>query len=80
MAPPKKFEAIQTTIKTRVHTRSRVHVEEGEQQPLEIVNVKKLPSLDIAPVNPIPILEETQHPKTEGTNIDIPEEIQEPQN
>jgi hypothetical protein len=55
-------------------------VEEGEQQPLEIVNVDEIPSPDTTPVNPTPILEETQQPAPEGTNIDIPTEVQEPQN
>jgi hypothetical protein len=47
---------------------------------LEIINVDEIPSPDTTPVNPTPILEETQQPAPEGTNIDISEELQEPQN
>jgi hypothetical protein len=55
-------------------------VEEGEQQPPEIVNVNEIPSLDTTPVNPTPILEETKQPTSKGTNIDIPAKVWEPQN
>jgi hypothetical protein len=52
-------------------------VEEGEQKPSEIVNVNEIPSPNTTPVNPTPILEETQHPTPEVTSIDIPVEVQE---
>jgi hypothetical protein len=47
---------------------------------LEIVNVDENPSPNTKPVNPTPILEETQQPTPKGTNIDIPAEVHKPQN
>jgi hypothetical protein len=55
-------------------------MKEGEKQPLEIVNVDEIPSLDTTPVNPTPILEEIQHPTPKGTSKEIPTKVQEPQN
>jgi hypothetical protein len=56
-------------------------VEEGEQQPSEIINVDEIPSPDTTPVNPTPILEEIQQPTPRGhTSIDIPAEVQEQPN
>jgi hypothetical protein len=46
----------------------------------EIVNVDEIPSPDTTPVNPTPIVEETQQPTPEGMNIDRPTEVQEQQN
>jgi hypothetical protein len=70
MAPPKQEEASQSARPTKFKTWSWVQLEESEQQPLKIINVDEIPSLDIALVNPIPIMEETQQPTPEGTNID----------
>jgi hypothetical protein len=80
MAPPKQEEASQSARQPRVRTRSWVQLEEGEQQPPEIVNVDEIPSPDTTPVNPTPVVEETQQPTPEGTNIDRPTEVQEQQN
>jgi hypothetical protein len=80
MAPPKQAEASQSARPTRVKTRSWVQLEESEQQPSEIVNVDEIPSPDTTPVNPTPIVEETQQPAPEGMNIDRPTEVQEQQN
>jgi hypothetical protein len=55
-------------------------VEEGEQQPSEIVNIDEIPSPETTPVHSTPILEEIQQPAPEGMNTDIPTEVQEPQN
>jgi hypothetical protein len=80
MAPPKQVEARETARKTIVQTKSRVQVEEGEQQLPKIVNVDEILSPDMIPINSTHILEEIPHPSPEGTNIDRPVEIQEPQN
>jgi len=45
-----------------------------------MVNVDKIPSPDTTLMNLMPIVEETQQPKPEGTNIDITTEVQEPPN
>jgi hypothetical protein len=71
MAPPKQAEASQSARQPRVRTRSQVQLEEGEQQPSEIVNVDEIPSPDTTPVNPTPVVEETQQPTPEGTNVDM---------
>jgi hypothetical protein len=52
-------------------------MEESEQQSSEIVNVDEIPSPDIEPVNPTPILEEIQQREPEGMSKDIPAEVQE---
>jgi hypothetical protein len=80
MAPPKKEETSQTARHSRVRTRAQVQSEEGEQQPPEIVNIDKIPSPDTTPMNPIPMVEETQQPTPEGMNVDMPAEEQEQQN
>jgi hypothetical protein len=41
-------------------------------KPPEVVNVDEIPSLDTTPLNPIPMVEETQHPTPEGMNVDMP--------
>jgi hypothetical protein len=78
MAPPKQAEASQTARKTRVQTRLRGQVEEGEQQPPEIVNVDEIPSPEMIPIQPTPILEEIQQPTAEAMNVDMPVAAQEP--
>jgi hypothetical protein len=80
MSPLKQAEASQNARKTRVQTRSREHVEEGQQQPLEIVNIDEIPSPETTLVQSTPILEEIQQPAPEGMNIDISTKVQEPQN
>jgi hypothetical protein len=80
MAPPKKVETSQSVRQPRVRTRSRVQLEEGEQQSLEIVNIDEIPSPDKTLVNPTPVVEETQQTTPEGMNIDRPSEVQEQQN
>jgi hypothetical protein len=60
MAPPKQEEVSQTARKTRVQTRSRGQVEEGEQQPPEIVNVDEIPSPHVSVGG---LLEAGQRPK-----------------
>jgi hypothetical protein len=62
MAPPKQAEASQTARKPELEPGHEVQLEEGEQQPPEIVNVDEIPSPDTTPVNPTPIVEETQQP------------------
>jgi hypothetical protein len=66
---PSKKKRARPTRKTRVQTRSRGQVEEGEQQPSEIVNVDEIPSPETTPVNPTPIVEEIQQPTPEGMSI-----------
>jgi hypothetical protein len=65
MAPPKSVELGQTTILTRVQTRSRGLLEENEKQEQEIVNINDIPSPEIPPVNSTSILEEIQQPQGE---------------
>jgi hypothetical protein len=60
MVPPKQEEASQTARQPSVRTKARVQLEEGKQQPLEVVNVDKIPSPDTTTVNPTPMVEETQ--------------------
>jgi len=55
-------------------------LEEGEKKSLEIFYVDGIPSLDTIPVNPTLIVEETQQPTLEGTNIGRPIEVHEQHN
>jgi hypothetical protein len=80
MEPPKQAEASQSARQPWVRTRSRVQLEEGEQQPPEIINVDKIPSPDTTLMNPTPVVEETQQPTPKGMNVDTPTEAQEQQN
>jgi hypothetical protein len=80
MAPPKQAESTQTARKPIVRTKAWVQLEGGEQQPPEIINVDEIPSPDTTPVNPTPMVEETQQPASEGMNIDISAEEQGQQN
>jgi hypothetical protein len=80
MAPPKPAEPGQTTRPTRVQTRSRGPLEENEQQQLEIVDIDEIPSPEVIPVNPTPILEEIQQPQAGTMKEDTPAAAQEPQN
>jgi hypothetical protein len=79
MAPPKKAEPDQTTRHSRVRTREQVQLQEGKQQPPEII-VDEISSTDTTPVNPAPVVEETQQQALEGINVDMSEEEQEQQN
>jgi hypothetical protein len=72
MEPSKQAEAIQTSRKTRVQTRSWGHVKEGEQQLPKIVNVDEIPSPETTPMHSTPIVEEIQQPTLEGMNKEIP--------
>jgi hypothetical protein len=65
---------------SRIRTRAQVQSQESEQQPPEVVNVDEIPSPDTTPVNPTPMVEETQQPTPEGMNVDMPAEAQEQQN
>jgi hypothetical protein len=47
-------------------------LEEGEHQPPKIINVDEIPSPDTTPVNPTPMVEETQQPATKGMNVYMP--------
>ena len=76
MAPPKQAELTQTTRHSRFRTRAQVQSQESEQQPPEVVNVDEIPSLDTTPVNPTPILEETQQTTPTSMDMDMPEEGQ----
>jgi hypothetical protein len=60
MALPKQVELSQTSRKSIVRTRAQIQWQESKQQPLEVVNVDKIPSLDTTPINPTHIVEETQ--------------------
>jgi hypothetical protein len=60
MAPPKPAEAGQIARLTRVQTRSRGPLEENEQKQSKIIDIDVIPSLEMIPVNPTPILEEIQ--------------------
>jgi hypothetical protein len=75
MAPPNQAEASQSARQPRVRTKLWVHLEEGEQQSLDIVNIDKIPSPDTTLVKPTPVVEETEHPKLKDTNIDRPTEV-----
>ena len=57
MEPPQQVEAGQSAKQPIVRTKSWVQLEEGEQQPLEIINVDEIPSPDTTPVNPTPVME-----------------------
>jgi hypothetical protein len=80
MAPPKKEETCHTIKHSRVRTKAPVQLEEGEQEPPEIVNIDEIPLLDTTPMNPILVVEETQQPTPEGMNVDMSTEEQEKQN
>jgi hypothetical protein len=73
MAPPKQEEPSQTARHSRVRTRAQVQSQESEQQPPEVVNVDEIPSPDTTPMNPTPVVEETQQPTPEGMNVDMPQ-------
>jgi hypothetical protein len=60
MAPPNQAEESQSARPTKVKTRSWVQLEESEQQLPEIVNIDEIPSPNTTPVNPTPVVEETQ--------------------
>jgi hypothetical protein len=77
MAPPKQKEASQSVRPTRVKTRSRVHMEEGEQQPLEIINVRRNPISRHNTSEPNTYTGRNPTVGTKGTNIDISTEVQE---
>jgi hypothetical protein len=80
MAPQKPEEVGQTTILMRVQTRSRGLLEENEQQQPEIIDIDEIPSPEILPVNPTPIMEEIQYPQVEAMKVDMSAAAQAPQN
>jgi hypothetical protein len=80
MAPPKSTEPGSTTRPTRVQTKSRGPLEENEQQQPEIVDINEIPSPEIPPVSPTPILEEIQWPQPEELKEDMQAESWEPMN
>jgi hypothetical protein len=80
MAPKKQAKPSQIARHTRVRTRAQVQSQESKHQPPEIINVNEIPSTDTTTMNPTPMVEETQQPTPEGTNVDMPAEEQEQQN
>jgi hypothetical protein len=80
MAPPKKAEARQTIRQPRFITMAWVQLEEGEEKLLEIINVNEIPSPDITPVKPTPVVEETKQSTPKGMNVDILAEAREKHN
>jgi hypothetical protein len=50
------------------------------KQQLEIIDIDKIPSPEVIPVNPTPILEEIQQPQAEAMKEDTPAAVHEPQN
>jgi hypothetical protein len=80
MAPPKQVEPRQTSRKSRFRTKAQVQSQESEQQTPKVINVDEIPSLDTTPMNPTPVVEETQLTTPEGMNMNIPTEEQGQQN
>jgi hypothetical protein len=60
MAPPKQEETSHIVRHSKVRTRAQVQSEEGKQQPPKIINIDEIPSPYTTPMNPIPMVEETQ--------------------
>jgi hypothetical protein len=80
MAPPKLAEASQSSRLTRVQIRSRGLLEENEQKQPEFIDIEKIQSLEMIPLQTTPILEEFKQPTPEGTSRQIPTKVPYPQN
>jgi hypothetical protein len=72
MAPPKITEPCQTVRPTRVQTRSQGTREENEQQPPDIIDIDKIPSLEDVLVESTQIQGEIPQPQEETMKEDTP--------
>jgi hypothetical protein len=76
MEPPKLGVSCQTYRQPQSNVRELVQPQEREQQPphpQEVVNMEEIPSSDMKPGSPTPIVEETQWKTPVGMDIDVPE-------
>jgi len=75
MAPPKLGAPSQTCKRPRSNIKEPLQPHGSKQQPPqppEFINLDKIPSPNMEPGSPTPVVEETQKTKPVGMDIDIP--------